>query len=201
MEISILHRKERLVITAIEILDELGIQGLSTREIAKRQGVSEATLFRHFRSKDDLLGAMLDHFAKFDVDIFQSIRLKKLNFREAVTYLVTSYVQYYENYPAITAVMQAFDVLKYEPGLADKIRDILNGRSSFVAQLAEAARENGEIRPEADCDSLSDIIWGICLETCLKWRVNDRAFSLSGQTLSTLNMVLDAFYTAGGQRS
>ncbi|MDD4730008.1 MAG: NAD(+)--rifampin ADP-ribosyltransferase [Dysgonamonadaceae bacterium] len=58
-----LHRKERLIRTAIEIVDEIGIQGLTTKEIAKRQDVSEATLFRHFASKNELLKAVLDYCA------------------------------------------------------------------------------------------------------------------------------------------
>ena len=48
---NILHRKEQLILTAIEIIDEIGIQRLTTREIAKRQQISEATIFRHFKIK------------------------------------------------------------------------------------------------------------------------------------------------------
>ena len=106
MRESILHRKERLIITAIEVIDELGIQGLSTREIARRQDVSEATLFRHYKNKNELLLGVLDHFSKFDNEILQSAKLKNLSAEEAIVYFITSTVEYYENYPAITSIMQ-----------------------------------------------------------------------------------------------
>lgn len=193
MRESILHRKERLIITAIEVLDELGIQGLSTREIARRQGVSEATLFRHFKSKNELLLGVLDHFSKFDNDILQSTKLKKLSSKEAIIYLVTSAVEYYENYPAITSIMQIFDVLRYDPEISDKVMQILTNQSAMIRNLIEEAQQSGEISREADSENLTAIILGFQREICLKWRLSGKEFSLSQRTLATLEMTLKSF--------
>jgi AcrR family transcriptional regulator len=35
------QRKNKIIIEAIDLLDEAGIQGLTTKEIAKRQGITE----------------------------------------------------------------------------------------------------------------------------------------------------------------
>ncbi|HVI40277.1 MAG TPA: TetR/AcrR family transcriptional regulator [Anaerovoracaceae bacterium] len=193
MEKDLLHRKERLIIATIEIIDELGIQGLSTREIAKRQGVSEATLFRHFKSKNELLIAVLEYFSKFDTDIFQSAKLKALTPKEAITYVITSYTEYYENYPAITSIMQVFDVLRNEPELTEKVKIILSNRTNYIKQLIEEAQKAGEISPDIDSENLSDLIWGFCREISLKWRMDGQNFSLRTRTLSTLEMVLNVF--------
>lgn len=193
MEYNMLHRKERLIITAIAIIDELGIQRLSTREIAKRQGVSEATLFRHFKNKNELLIAVLEHFSKFDDDIFQSIKFKKLTSKEAITYFITSHVEYFENYPAITSIMHSFDILRYEPELAEKVNSILNSQTDAIKQLIEKAQDAGEISLDADSENLSILIVGFCREICLKWRLGGQKFSLRERTLSTLKMVLEAF--------
>lgn len=192
MEDNILHRKDRLIITTIEIIDELGIQGLSTREIARRQGVSEATLFRHYKSKNELLSAVLDYFSQFDEDIFLSTKMKKLKPLEAITFLITSYTEYYENYPAITSVMQVFDVLRYETNLTDKVKNILSNRTGFVKALVEDAQRSNEISPDADSEDIADIINGFCREICLKWRLCDREFSLSERTLSAHHMFLNS---------
>jgi AcrR family transcriptional regulator len=50
---------QRLLDAAAEVLNRCGIQGATTREIARRAGVSEVTLFRHFKSKEQLLRAVL----------------------------------------------------------------------------------------------------------------------------------------------
>ncbi len=188
-----LHRKDRLLITTVEIIDELGIQGLSTREIAKRQGVSEATLFRHYKSKNELLIAVLDYFSQFDGDIFNSTKLKSLRPTEAIYYFIGATAEYYENYPAITSIMQLMDVLRYEAELSDKVNEIYENRISIIKQLIIDAQLSGEIRSDIDSENLSVMISGFCREICLKWRLEDRKFSLKQRTLSALDIFLDLF--------
>lgn len=184
---SILHRKDKLVISAIEIIDELGIQGLSTREIAKRQNISDATLFRHFKSKNDLLIAILDFFTKFDEDIFQTAIIKNLKPFEAITFIMGSVAEYYENYPAITAVTQMLDVLRYESGLTDKVREIFDRRLNMIVQLIDKAKEAGELKSDFDSENLALLITGTFREICLMWRIHGKEFALKEKILSSLS--------------
>lgn len=190
---NIISRRERFIITSIEIIDDLGIQGLSTREIARRQGVSEATLFRHFKNKNGLLIAILDYFSKFDSDIFNSTKLKPLNSKEAIIYYINSYIEYYENYPAITSIMQTLEPLRYEPELRGRVEDIFNNRISYIKQLIDAAKESRAIPYYIDSENLSIMISGFCKEICLKWRFEDGGFALKERVLSTLEGVLRSF--------
>ncbi|MDU2063253.1 MAG: TetR/AcrR family transcriptional regulator [Sporomusaceae bacterium] len=190
---SFLHRKERVILSAIEIIDELGIQGLSTRAIATRQGISEGTLFRHFKSKNEIILAVLDHFSQYDADIFQSVRLKGLRTKEAITFLIDSYAIYYENYPAITALTQIYGVLSSEPEFEDKVHNILFSRQNFLTEVIERGQKLGEIKEDLDSAILADIIWGAFSSICLSWRMNDRNFSLREKILTALDMLLEAF--------
>ncbi|WP_322819199.1 helix-turn-helix domain-containing protein [Tepidiforma sp.] len=52
--------RERLLRAAREVFDEEGFRGATTRRIAARAGVNEVTLFRHFASKEELIGAALE---------------------------------------------------------------------------------------------------------------------------------------------
>lgn len=189
---DILHRKDRLIITTVDLINEVGLQGLTTREIAKREGVSEATLFRHYKNKNNLLLAVLDYFTKFDDDIFETTKLKKLVPMEAIRFLISSTVEYYENYPAITAITQLMDILQYEPDLSDKVKSIILKRSQSIKYLVEEAKRSGDIRPDTNSEDLSDVISGTFKEICLKWRIN-RDFSLKERVLSSINMVLVSF--------
>lgn len=195
MGINLLHRKERLIITTIDIINDLGIQKLTTREIAKRQDVSEATIFRHFQNKNELLLAVLDYFTQFDGDILQSIKLLELKPLEALKYVVLSYAEYYENYPAITSILQIFDVFRYEPGLMDKILDIQTSRTMMLRQLVTAAIDSSDIRNDTDSDMLAIMISGLIREQCLNWRLNRYVFSLRERIQDSLELLINAFRT------
>jgi AcrR family transcriptional regulator len=53
----------RLLAAARELFAQRGSRGTTTREVAERAGVNEATLFRHFGTKHQLLDAMREHFS------------------------------------------------------------------------------------------------------------------------------------------
>ena len=52
-------RREQILQTAVDLFSKRGFKGTTTKEIAKAAGVSEAMVFRHFASKDELYGAIL----------------------------------------------------------------------------------------------------------------------------------------------
>ena len=52
-------RKASIIRSAAAIFGEKGFNGTKTREIAARAGVSEALIFKHFPSKEDLYAAIL----------------------------------------------------------------------------------------------------------------------------------------------
>lgn len=51
-------RREIVVSEALALLDEAGLDGVSTRQLAKRLGVEQPTLYHYFRTKRDLLAAL-----------------------------------------------------------------------------------------------------------------------------------------------
>lgn len=53
------ERREQILQTAIELFSKNGFSGTTTKKIAKEAGVSEAMVFRHFSSKDELYKAIL----------------------------------------------------------------------------------------------------------------------------------------------
>jgi AcrR family transcriptional regulator len=56
-------RREQILQTAVDLFSKHGFRGTTTKEIARASGVSEAMVFKHFASKDELYGAILDNKA------------------------------------------------------------------------------------------------------------------------------------------
>lgn len=54
--------RERILSAAREVIARKGKRGATTREIAEVAGVNEATLFRHFGTKEALIIAVAQHF-------------------------------------------------------------------------------------------------------------------------------------------
>lgn len=57
------ERRLQIVRVAIKLFSQRGFRGTTTKEIAQAAGVSEAIIFRHFATKQELYSAILDHKA------------------------------------------------------------------------------------------------------------------------------------------
>lgn len=54
------ERREQIVKVATGLFSRNGFGGTTTREIAKKAGISEAVIFKHFSRKEDLYKAIID---------------------------------------------------------------------------------------------------------------------------------------------
>src|SRR5919202_2800555 len=57
------ERRLQILAVAVSLFSERGFRGTTTKEIAQAAGVSEAMVFRHFATKEELYAAILDHKA------------------------------------------------------------------------------------------------------------------------------------------
>jgi AcrR family transcriptional regulator len=55
-------KQSRILKAAVEVFAEKGYSGAATSEIAQRAGVAEGTIFRHYRTKKDLLYSIVAPF-------------------------------------------------------------------------------------------------------------------------------------------
>lgn len=58
------ERREQLIEVAVDLFSRKGFNGTTTREIASGAGVTEAVIFRHFATKEQLYTAIIDRKMK-----------------------------------------------------------------------------------------------------------------------------------------
>ena len=89
------QRRQQIIEVAMNLFSRKGFDGTTTREISKAAGVSEAIIFRHFATKEDLYAAIIDFLicdesatfyseidqamqSKDDMGVFESVAFKIL---------------------------------------------------------------------------------------------------------------------------
>ncbi len=178
MKKNIIKRKNKIIIEAIDLLDEAGIQGLTTKEIANRQGITEPAIYRQFESKKHIILAILDEYSKYDQTIRSTLNQQKLSFDEKINYYVNSYIEYYQSYPEITMVMFSADVYRYYQETFTKMKEIVRLREEFLIELVTQAKEKGEVKKTCESGEIADYINAIIWWFTFKWKVMDNDFNL-----------------------
>lgn len=62
-----LSTKDRIIEATVELVNEKGYKGATTKEIAERAGVNEVTLFRHFGNKKGIVEAVIQKYGSIDL--------------------------------------------------------------------------------------------------------------------------------------
>lgn len=185
-----LTRKESITQSAIEIIDELGVQGFSIRELAKRQGIKEAAIYRHFNSKQDIVLSVLKIFSDFVQKVVDSIDEKKLNPREAIVFFIQSHTEFFEQHPTVTSIIFSEELFRDTADIATEMKNIFRIRSNYMLHLVEEAQNLQDVSIKFTCEELADLILGLLRRSTMKWRINDYNFSLTEKVLITLEKLI-----------
>ncbi len=187
---NLIHRKEKIIFTAIDVINESGVQSLSTKKIAQKQAIAESTIFKHFENKQSLLIAVLDFYSQYDHDIIQTIKLNNLKGIQAIKFYHDSYIRYYENYPAITSITQGIDEMRYIEGLSDRVKEIILQRRVCLNEIILEAQNLGEVSSQYQSQTFVDVIMGTLDGIIRRWRMADFSFSLNESTMKALGLIL-----------
>ena len=134
------RNRERIVAAAIEVFAESGLDA-STAEIAQRAGVGEATLFRRFPSKQDLIQAIVETQMESVIKIATDC-LQDPDPGQGLERFITEMV---ERSVADRGVLEsAKDACVVSAGLADYRRRVLN----LMTSLVKRAQEVGAVRSD-----------------------------------------------------
>ncbi|MGI6584800.1 MAG: TetR/AcrR family transcriptional regulator [Lutisporaceae bacterium] len=184
-------RKDNIILAAIEIISEDGIQGLSTKKIAARQGISESLLYKHFNSIDDVLVAVVKSFSRYDMMIINTVRKRDITYKEKIIAYIGPIVELYQNYPPLASIMLNYETLLNYRHTRQLIKGIINTRKGFVKSVIEKAQAEGEMNNNLTSQELADIINGVISDMVLRWKISGYVFNLKEDVLATIGKVLD----------
>lgn len=97
--------KKTLVSEARKLLDEDGFEKFSLRKLAKRVGVSPMAPYRHFKTKEELFGAIIDDaFEQFAQALEKSVP-ENASLIDQIVHMCVGYVRFFIDNPDILKVL------------------------------------------------------------------------------------------------
>ena len=142
--------KQRILKAALELFKERGLERTTTREISKRSGIAEGTLFNYFKTKEDLA---LYFFQKETEDLIQwyrsNARLKKAPLAEklfAIIHRQLEYIEPYEDFIGAVFCRSLQPSSSLSP-LSFESQELRLKYLRFIREILAEAEEKEEIPP------------------------------------------------------
>lgn len=168
---SFVSRKDRIIASAIEIISESGLSALTTKNLALKENMSEALLYKYFGGIDEVLVEVVDTYSKFDKQIRQTVQGKDASNIEKLMDYLDAYATYYDNYYAISTLMLQYEELLHIVETREKIAWCITERLSFIEGLFQKAMDEGEICDTFTATVLANNVTGIAMSHILERRI------------------------------
>jgi AcrR family transcriptional regulator len=149
---------------ATEIAARLGLVGLTIGSLASATGLSKSGLFAHFRSKEALQLATLEHAREAFIDAVMRPTLAAPRGQARVRALFAHWLRFAQESPAGCLFVSASTEFDDRPGrVRDQlVRDQLDLLDA-VAQIFATGISEGDFRPDADPQDFAQDLNGLML--------------------------------------
>ena len=171
-------RQLEIIDSAIELIAARGIQSLTIKNLASQVGVTEGALYRHFRSKQEILLAILDVFGHSNAEVFEEIRKSEASPLKQLERVFTDHFRKFESKPALAAVIFSEEIFQNDSLLAETMVRVVQNSLSEVQKIVEAGQKVGEIRTDVPSEQLALVLLGSLRFQVVRWHLSGYGFSL-----------------------
>jgi AcrR family transcriptional regulator len=144
-----------ILVATLELIAEHGVRELRMDDVADRAGVGKATIYRRYRSKDELVSnAIATLVSEITIPDTGSTRAD-------LTALMTQAVELYSGSLAARLMPAVLEETRRNAELASTVRDqFLAGRRAALAVVLERGVRRGDLRRGLDLELALDVLGG-----------------------------------------
>lgn len=182
-------RQQEIIDVSLELISTTGIQGFTIKNLAKKIGISEPAIYRHYENKISILLAILDYFKSRSESLF----VKQVNEADSslvrIEKIFQGHFNAFEKTPSLVNVIFSEEIFRNEPILQEKITDIMDRNSGVIKAIVAEGQAKGEIKSEIESKYLTLIILGSLRMMVKRWQMGDKSFNHSEEVSKLFNTI------------
>ena len=173
------ERQKQIIKESINVIHNQGIQGFTIKNLAHALNLSEAAIYRHFKSKTEILCAVLDNFISITSDFINSIIEKDNSQLDKIKNIFDNLSENFTNNPAIVSIIFAEEIFKSEKLLSDKVGKILKRNNEAFNSIIENGQKENEITKDIGSHELTLMTMGAFRLMVKNWKMSDFSSNLN----------------------
>ncbi len=189
-------RQDQIAEAALDIVRSHGIRALNVAAVAEKVGIVPSAVYRHFKNKGDIVGAVLQlirtrldaHFRDvvlLDVDAVQKLHL-----------LLKRHIELISSHHAIPRIIFSEAVIGGMPEKRQQLFGIIQDVIANVSAIVRAGQEMDHIRRDMPPETIAVAFLGMIQPAAIIWNLSDGAFDLVQHSQRAWRLFSDAVAVA-----
>ncbi len=183
-------KQYEIINVALDIISREGIQKLTLKNITDRMGLTESSIYRHFKSKSDILVAIIKTIEQSFNDSFNRVTNSDESSLERLKMIIFEWFDKYSENQSFIPITLSDDILKGEMELSSNINNITKKNQRLFTDLIVESQKNNEIRKDLEPLHISLIISGTITALIHEWNRAEFKFDLHNEGEKLWNTIL-----------
>ena len=185
------ERQIEIIEAATKRIDEHGIQDLTIKTLAADLNLSEAALYRHFKSKNEILLGLLTYFIeemKGRLDVILSNKDRSPS--ELLKALFDSQLKTFVQKPSVVSVIFSESIFQFNKELSSTVSSMMELMQNHIESIVKKGQADGSFSKIVGVSTTTTIIMGGMRITVLKWKLSGHKSDLIKDGNKVLNGIL-----------
>jgi AcrR family transcriptional regulator len=171
-------RKIQIVDAAKRIIIRQGSEHLTIRRMAKEVGITEGAIYRHFKSKKDILSFLVEHAEESLVGTVRRALLEAHPSLANLRSVLRSHISTIEQRRGISFQVTAEIISLGDRKLIRQIAEVLEKYLRSLRELLAAGIQSGEVKKGFNLDDAAVSLFGIIQGLVNLWALSGYNFDL-----------------------
>ena len=154
-------RKEEIKRAVLKIIKESGIKAVSTKNLAAEINLSEGSIFRHFKRKNDIIHSIIQDVS---IDLISTLKyIVESNYTpiQKLEQFLCKTIEYLMSNNGITILLFSEATYNNNKIMLKKLRYIFNSQRLYLEQIIKEGIEQGVWQSNTDIEEVSLLYMGI----------------------------------------
>ena len=183
------ERKLQIIDEAINIIHNKGIMALSIRELARKVNITEGAIYKHFKSKDEIIEGIFLKFqqqGKALYELLDNVGYAKEKLRKFIFF----HLEIFDNKPEMVSVMFSNELFDLNEDVKKQHSATVKEKQKLLISIIESGIKSGEFKP-TDPEIISVMIQGYIRLTLTKWKNSSKNIKLEEEGERFCSVIAD----------
>ena len=185
------ERKTQIINAAEGVFTKKGFDEARMDDIADETGLSKGTLYLYFKSKDDIILAILDRIFQREFRVFEQMDLSTMSATDAINHFVDNVSRDVKIMLRLMPIAYEFLALAFRNKTVQKsLKVYVNRYLDILVPIIQSGIDSGEFR-EVDAHEVAIAMGAILEGTILIWVYDKSLVEPEGNIRSGIKLLLE----------
>ena len=167
-------RQLQIIHTAVDLIAAGGMSSLTMNHIASRIGVTEPAIYRHFKSKKEILLGVL-HLIRQNGKVPEETNKTGWDLVECIMQnRITSFTET----PGLAAIIFSEEIFSGDNDLSQQIKTLMQKTQEKIIQVIRMSQQAGSMRQDIQAEQLALLVIGSFRFLVTQWHLFNNNFNL-----------------------